>query len=208
VKFLTDFADQAVILPLVIAIAVALAVQGWWRGAAAWLAVIGTTFGAMVVLKIGFIACSPGHFIRTPSGHVAAATVVAGGLGMLLLRWRRSVLPLAALAGVVIGISRLVLGAHTFPEVVVGAVVGFFGAIGLLWATGPVPETVEAKYVGVIALFVIVGTYGLHMPAEAHIGRFAFHVREVICPDLTPYYDQHLERREAARLNLPRSYGF
>ena len=44
-KFLTDFADQAVVLPMVAAVSVVLAAQGWWRGALAWLCVVGMTEG-------------------------------------------------------------------------------------------------------------------------------------------------------------------
>jgi hypothetical protein len=35
-KFVTDFADQAVVLPLALTICLALAVAGWRRGALAW----------------------------------------------------------------------------------------------------------------------------------------------------------------------------
>ena len=127
VKFITDFADQAVILPLVVAIAFTLFLQ-WRRGAIAWLMVIAATFVTMFILKLGFLACSPSYYLRTPSGHVAAATMVAGGLAMLLLRWRHRALLLALLAAIVVGTSRIVLGAHSLPEVTVGAMVGLLGA--------------------------------------------------------------------------------
>ena len=108
--FITDLADQAVVLPLVLAIGIALLAQGWRRGAAAWAVAVVATFAAMLAMKLIFLACSHsfGNIdIRTPSGHVAAATVVTGGLAALLLRRRASVLPLAALAAIVVGVSRL-----------------------------------------------------------------------------------------------------
>ncbi len=40
-NFLTDFADQAVVLPFALVVAVALGVAGWWRGAFAWIAGVG-----------------------------------------------------------------------------------------------------------------------------------------------------------------------
>ena len=94
--FITDLADQAVILPLVLAIGVALLVDGWRRGAAAWAVAVVATFAAMLVLKLFFLACS--HALGTtdihnPSGHVAAATVVTGGLATLLFRRRATILP-------------------------------------------------------------------------------------------------------------------
>ena len=103
-------------LPLALAIGIALFMQGWRRGAAAWAVAVLATFAAMLALKVLFLACS-GSFgtpdVRTPSGHVAAATVVAGGLAVLLLRWRHAALLVAAMAAGVIGISRLAL-AHAF----------------------------------------------------------------------------------------------
>src|SRR5271165_5706424 len=80
--FLTDFADQAVVLPVVAAIAMILAATGWWRGALVWLGVVGLTFGAVLLLKLGFLACGPVFTpweLRSPSGHTAAASMVAGG---------------------------------------------------------------------------------------------------------------------------------
>ena len=55
--------------------------------------------------------------------------IVTGELAALLLRRRASVLPVAVLAAIVVGISRLVLGAHSLPEVVLGAMVGLAGAL-------------------------------------------------------------------------------
>ncbi|MDR3536754.1 MAG: phosphatase PAP2 family protein [Acetobacteraceae bacterium] len=169
--FLTDFADQAVILPLVLAVSIALLSQGWRRGAVVWLGVVGATFAVMLTLKMTFMACSPffGPMdIRSPSGHVAAATVVAGGLAALLVRRPGSILPIAMLAAVVIGISRLVLGAHSLPEVALGALVGLAGAAALMRLAGPPPKL---KMVPLILAIVLVAAvfHGLHLPAEAAI---------------------------------------
>lgn len=54
--FLTDFADQAVMLPLALAVAIALAVMGWRRGAMVWLGIVCGTFGLMLGLKFIFMA--------------------------------------------------------------------------------------------------------------------------------------------------------
>lgn len=181
-RFLTDFADQAVVLPVVLAVAVALALQGWRRGALAWLAVIAGTFGAMLGLKLAFLACSPlfGPMdIQSPSGHTAAAAVVMGGLAGLLTRRHISVLPAAVLAALVIGFSRLWLAQHSLPEVIVGASVGMVGAAVLPRLAGPVPTLRIAPLVlmaiGVAALF-----HGLHLPAEAAIRHTAFRAAQYI----------------------------
>lgn len=175
-QYLTDFADQAVVLPVVIAIAIALAAQGWRRGALAWLATVAGTFTVMLLLKLVFLACWPVFWpmdIHSPSGHVAAATVVAGGLALLLLRRRLGILPVAALAGAVIGLSRLVLHVHSPPEVVLGAAVGLAGTAALVRLAGPVPRLQAKPLLAGVVLTAFV-FHGLHMPAEAEI-RFAAH---------------------------------
>jgi len=182
VIFLTDFADQAVILPLVLAIAAALAMQGWRRGAAVWLGAVFATFGLILVLKLVCLACSPlfgPADLRSPSGHVAAATVVAGGLAALLTRQRLSILPVAALAAVVIGISRVVLGMHSLPEVALGALVGLAGAVALLTLAGPPPTLRPGRLVAVVAIVAVL-FHGLHLPAEAAIQHTAFRTAQIL----------------------------
>src|ERR1043166_4884615 len=85
--FLTDFADQAVVLPVVLVVALLLAATGWWRGAVVWLGVVGGTFGVVLFLKLVFMSCQPVFIpweLRSPSGHTAAAAVVAGGVRALI----------------------------------------------------------------------------------------------------------------------------
>jgi membrane-associated phospholipid phosphatase len=182
VRYLTDFADQAVILPLVVAVAVALAVQGWYRGALVWLLVVAGTFGATLVGKMVFLSCTPvfGPFdVQSPSGHVAAATVVAGGLAAMLTRRRASILPAAVLAAIMIGISRLVLGAHTLPEVILGALIGLTGAAALLRFAGPPPRLRIAPLIAVVVVVAVV-FHGLHLPAEAAIRHTALRAAQLI----------------------------
>jgi len=197
VRYLTDFADQAVILPVVLAIAIALAVQGWRRGALIWLIVVGATFSATLTFKLVFLACSPlfGPMdIHSPSGHVAAATVVGGGLAAMIFRQRASILPVALLAAVVIGVSRLVLGMHSFPEVVVGAFIGLAGAVAMLRFAGPPPQLRVAPLIAVIVVVAAL-FHGLHLPAEAAIRHTAFRAAQYIpaCRGMPEFQRQHPE---------------
>src|SRR3984885_6968895 len=117
--------------------------QGWRPGAIAWVGGGAAPFAATLTFKLMFLACSPlfGPIdIHSPSGHVAAATVVSGGLAAMLTRRRASILPVAVLAAIVSGGSRLVLGMHSLPEVVVGALIGLAGAVALLRFSGPSPR--------------------------------------------------------------------
>ena len=177
--FLTDFADQAVILPVVLAIGIALFAQGWRRGAAVWAGSILATFGVMMGLKLVLIPCGSAAF-HTPSGHVAAATVVTGGLAAMLRRRRGIVMPVALLAAVLIGVSRLVLGLHSWPEVTLGALVGMAGARAMERAAGPPPPGIDARRLLIIALAVAVVFHGLHLPAEGHIGGTALRLARLL----------------------------
>jgi membrane-associated phospholipid phosphatase len=183
VSFITDFADQALIMPLVLAVAMSLLLQGWQRGAGAWLLAVLMTFTVMLGLKLVFLACAASFGtsdLRTPSGHVAAATVVAGGLAALVLRQRATVLALAAGAAIVIGASRLVLGLHSLAEVVLGAVVGLGGAWALLVLAGRPPPGLDVRRVAAIATAVVVVFHGLHLPAEAHIRATAWRLAHIL----------------------------
>jgi membrane-associated phospholipid phosphatase len=182
VRYLTDFADQAVIIPVVLAVAIALAIQGWRRGAVVWLLVVAATFLATLVLKVMFLACSPlfGPIdVHSPSGHVAAAAVVSGGLAAMLTRRRVTILPAAVVAAIVIGLSRLVLGLHSLPEVVMGALIGLAGAIALLRFAGPPPRLQVAPLVAVVVVVAAL-FHGLHLPAEAAIRHTAFRAAQFI----------------------------
>src|ERR1700722_1388857 len=146
--------------------------QGWRRGAVAWVVVVAATFAATLAFKLMFLGCSPlfGPMdVHSPSGHVAAATVVSGGLAAMLTRRRASILPAALVAACVIGLSRLVLGMHSLPEVIVGALIGLAGAAALLRFAGRPPEGLRAAPVVAVVVVVAVVFHGLHLPAEAAI---------------------------------------
>ncbi len=169
--FVTDFADQAVMLPVVAAIAIVLAASGWRRGAVIWLGVIGGTFGVVLLLKLGFLACGPvfGPWtLRSPSGHTAAAAVVAGGLAGLLTGRMAALVAVATLAAVLIGSSRLGLGFHSVIEVVVGGAVGIAGAVilGRLAGAPPARRPVRLLAVACVTAFLL---HGMRLPAEAAI---------------------------------------
>jgi membrane-associated phospholipid phosphatase len=179
--FITDFADQAVILPLVGVIWIALLAQRWWRGAIAWMLAIGATFAVLLVLKLAFIACwrTFGTFhLHTPSGHVAAATVIVGGLGAIVLRRSHAVAVAFGAAGL-IGATRLLLGVHSTPEVILGALVGLGGTLLMIIIARSPPKLRMKPIVFSVALVLIV-FHGLHLPAEAHIRLTALRVAKML----------------------------
>ena len=168
--FLTSFADQAVVLPLILAVGVVLAVLGWRRGALAWVGTIGVTFGLVLGLKLLAFACGP-PLLRSPSGHTAAAAIVAGGLAAAL-GWApgwRAVLVWASIGGALIGASRLLLGVHTVPEVLVGGAIGVTGALILARLAGDPPPRARLSWLLAVVLGVIVLFHGWRLDAEPRI---------------------------------------
>ena len=91
----------------------------------------------------------------------------------MVTRRPASILPVAVLAAIVIGISRLVLGAHSLPEVVLGAMVGLAGSLALMRLAGSPPRLRLLPLVLVIVLVAAV-FHGFHLPAEAAIRHTAF----------------------------------
>lgn len=173
-RVLTDFADQAVVLPFILAIGATLFIGGWRRGAIAWTVAAGATLGLMLLLKLGSMACGP-TLLRTPSGHTAAAAIVAGSFAALFLTHDRCVGTAAAAlaAAALIGALRLVAGVHTMPEVLLGASVGTAGAICFACTAGPRPADLRLRPVLIVAVAVIAAFHGNRLRAEPRIWRAA-----------------------------------
>ena len=190
-KFLTDFADQAVILPLAAAIAITLLLLGWWRGAIGWAIAIPGTFLVMLSLKIIFYACHavmPDLDIHSPSGHTASAAVVYGGFLALLGRqqgqraaesmrrlvWHLLAIAAAALAlALVFGFSRVDLGVHTVPDVLVGGAVGVLGAMFFVLLAGHPPKGLPRWVLACVVVVVALLFHGRELHAEEAIQRVA-----------------------------------
>ena len=172
-QFLSDLADSAVLLPVTAIIAVTMGVLGQWRWLLAWLAAVGGTLAVMLVLKAGGAVMSDGSDGRpiSPSGHVASACVVYGGLALLLLRrvvpiWLLGAVPVAIAC--VVGYSRIALMAHSPAEVVMGALVGCAGAAVLTAAAGPGRRAPTWPVVAACACTVL-ACHGMHLHAEQAI---------------------------------------
>lgn len=178
-RFLTDFGDQAVVLPLALAVALALVLAGWRRGAAAWLFVIAATLSIMLLGKMVVFACGPlpQTGLKSPSGHTASAAVAWGGLLALLAPrgWRPWLLAAvgALAAAVLIGGSRVALGMHSAADVLVGAGVGIAGAVLLARLAGDRPVGLRRglPLAGVLAIVILF--HGTHLHAEDEIARFS-----------------------------------
>lgn len=183
-RFLTDFADLAVLLPLAVWVGVGLAIAGWPRGALAWTLALGTTLGIMLSLKLVFLACGSAHAL-SPSGHTAAGTVFYGGIAALWLRRWLSPWPAALLAGgsvaALIGATRLALHAHVPVEVAMGAAVGIGGIVLLLSGAGPPPPRLRVTWLVPATLVLAFLLHGVELRAEPRLRAFAGWLPASVC---------------------------
>ncbi|NVN11954.1 MULTISPECIES: phosphatase PAP2 family protein [Nguyenibacter] len=190
--FITDFADQDVIIPLQVAVLLTLLLLRRWRFALAWCLVTGGGSALILVLKLGFEACGPGahRVLYSPSGHTMAGTVVYGGL-LGLLDIRRSVLMLAT-AGIagLLGVSRIACGCHTVAEVLVAGILGTMATAFLYRLAGSPPRFTAGPTLGVLAvvLCVVAVFHGHHAAVEQQVERIShIAVGPLLCrphPDL------------------------
>lgn len=186
--FITDLGDSAVTLPLATLVLAWLAfAQRDWRAARAWAAGVVACGLAMTVLKLGFQSC--GHLwlerLASPSGHTAMSAAVYGGLGLLACReavgWRRPGLAVVfAILVVLIAASRVVLDAHTWPEVLVGLAVGAASAGLMRRLLGDGIHCLGAARLAGIAVIVALVLHGGHWPIEGHLRQIAAWVQGIV----------------------------
>ena len=206
-RFLTDFGDQAVVLPAVAVVCVVLLAQRRFVMAGLWVLAVCGVLGTMLVLKLADQSCGwrAPLLVRAdlvnPSGHAASATVLwACGAALLASArgWRP--LPVAAAAASVvavgIGITRVALGAHTPWEAVAGGAVGIAGALafgvllrhrwlaraeaagGLAWRRAALPM--------VAALLVTAVVHGRHAGVEPTLHGFGVRLVRRMIPACQP----------------------
>lgn len=138
--YLTDFADAGVMVPVCGTVAITLLLLRQRRSAFVWIAVTGSVWGLMLLLKVGgylceTLACSISSQrlgLVSPSGHVAASAAAYGALLGLIVgsagRSLRQSCVAAAVIATVIGVTRVMLHEHSVAEVIVGGIVGVIGA--------------------------------------------------------------------------------
>ena len=178
--FITDFADQAVVLPLAVGIGLTLLLSGWRRGAIAWGVVVVATLASVGVAKMvvadcgGLLPIPPG--LHSPSGHTASAAIVYGGLVALLCPRLGRGIGVPLLAGgfaLVIGFTRLALHIHTPFDVLAGAAIGIAGAVLLARAAGERPPGLRIGRAAAVAFAVLLVFHGEHLHAESRLHHLA-----------------------------------
>ncbi len=177
--FITNFADQAVLVPSAVAVAAGFAVAGWHRGALAWSGVLACTWVSILLSKLACLLCEPlwAEGLHSPSGHTAGAAAAAGGFfGLVVRRWGgdwRWTVPISTGFAAVIGLSRLALDAHTGLDVLVAGVVGVGSAVALVLLAGPPPAKLRLSPILAALAVMILLLHGSQASAEATIQRIA-----------------------------------
>ena len=196
----TDLGESSVLLSTVIAAC------GWfWLNrqhhlALLWLFAAGGCSVTLLVLKIGFLTC--GHSVLhgsvlTPSGHSAMSALFYGGaaltVGRLWSRAGRHPLLLQAIGltiPVAIGVTRVLVDAHTPQEVMVGLAVGFAWLalfahlLPKTEAAAPKPPSGVLILLGLLYLSLLaISMTGEHMTVEGVLSRLAdtLHVHWNVC---------------------------
>lgn len=189
---LTGTGDLAVLAPLIGILSVwllmtrQLAALGWWSAAVAICA------GGTAILKVYLYVCPLAEDFHNPSGHTSLSTLVYGALTLLVVRsvsgWRRYFVALLGGAAVIsIGMSRILVQAHSLPEVLVGWLIGLF----TLWLFARAFEVREYRYLRgliVACAIVIVSLTGQEVRAENLLHALGLHLRDIglTCISLRP----------------------
>ena len=175
-RFLTDFGDSAVLLPLSAVVLVWLLATRSMGAAIWWLGVL-IVFGAVIGgLKMLFFACPPAVDVRSPSGHTGFSMFVYGSIAAIFAAqcrsaWSRWAIMTATIALVVgIAASRVILHMHSARETVIGFLIGA-AAVGVFFFG--YHRTTPSRRLTAPLLFAVVLTaavfHGARLNAETNL---------------------------------------
>jgi membrane-associated phospholipid phosphatase len=174
IKFISDFGDLAVLLPIAAAVQIWLlrAPEGG-RSAAIWAISLIFCCGATSLLKIYFSACPYGG-INSPSGHAALSVLVYGGLAAIVGTHASRSLKLvlaAAEFGLVVAIlaSRVILGAHSIAEVLIGSAVGAMALAPFAEAVIRHPVLSPTKSLVIVVILIILVLHDKDVQVEGFL---------------------------------------
>jgi hypothetical protein len=189
---ITSLGGAGLTLPLALAIALWLAAGYSWRMAASWLLLLGASVGLVTLTKIAFLGWGVGvreiDFTGV-SGHAMLSTAVYPVAFFLMLQGARPTLRvlgvLAGIAtGVAVGLSRVVLDAHSPSEAVTGCLVGALTAIVFVryWWSAQSGRLSAA----VVTLSLAALTFGLH-DVRVPTHRWVTHIALTVSGHERPY---------------------
>jgi membrane-associated phospholipid phosphatase len=182
---ITSLGGAGMTLPLAFAIALWLGLGYTWRMAAGWLLLLGAAIGLVTVTKLAFLGWGVGvrelDFTGV-SGHAMLSTAVYPvALFLMLLPARPAVrvigVVLGLAAGIAVGLSRVVLSAHSPSEAVTGCLVGALAALVFVrMAWNAEPGRLSALPVAISMLVLAVLMHGVHVPTQRWVTNIALTV--------------------------------
>jgi membrane-associated phospholipid phosphatase len=182
---ITSLGGAGVTLLLAIAIALWLALGYTWRIATAWLVLLGAAVGVVTITKLAFLGWGVGvrelDFTGL-SGHAVLSTAVYPvALFLMLLPARPGVrligVVLGLATGIVVGLSRVVVEAHSPSEAITGCIVGAVTALMFVrWAWDAEPGRLSAMPVAISLLALTIGLHGVHLPTQRWVTHIALKV--------------------------------
>ncbi|MGF6753209.1 phosphatase PAP2 family protein [Paraburkholderia sp. GAS42] len=182
---ITSLGGAGLTLPLAIAIALWLAIGYTWRMAALWLGLLGAAICVVTITKLAFLGWGVGVRVLDftgVSGHAMLSTAVYPvALFLMLLPARRSIriagVLLGLVAGIAVGLSRVVLEAHSPSEAVTGCLVGAGAALLFVraaWHARPGQLSAAAVALSLVALTVTL--HDVRVPTQRWVTHIALKV--------------------------------
>ncbi|ALD92132.1 hypothetical protein CR3_2944 [Cupriavidus gilardii CR3] len=204
---ISRFGDTALLLPCAALLLLSLCHRGEWRAARHWCLAFAAAAGLTLVSKLAFIGWGVGVPALDFTGFSGHSMMAASVLPVLMhrlapgraprLRWAAAML--GAWLALLVGYSRLPLGAHSASEVIGGLALGFAVSGGYLLATVPhrrhrSPRAPLLLLIG--ALLLGVPASGAHAPTEQWIEQIALY----LSGRARPFQRADWQRREAATI--------
>ncbi len=174
-SFITDFGDSAVTVPIALAIAVWLVASHTRLGALAWISLFGAGAFFTFCTKVAYAGWDigvPEIDFTGVSGHAFTSTsvlVVAGYFLGCSFAKPADIFGglLGYIAGITVGVSRVILGDHSPSEVILGCALGGLSAVAAIWVIRPRLRVVAAPLVFASTIVLLAFTlHGHKAPSE------------------------------------------
>jgi membrane-associated phospholipid phosphatase len=188
---ITDLGDAAIMVPIALAIAMWLLASRAYGVALTWLALFGAAAFLVVCTKIAYEGWCIGvrelDFTGV-SGHSMSATSVLPVAGYLVVsRFSNSGTSIAGLlggcAGVVVGISRIILCDHSWSEVVFGCLLGGSIALAAICTFRIHSRPMAAPITSVFTVAVLILTlHGHRAPSQGLTEKLALYLSGRLTP--------------------------
>lgn len=202
---ISRFGDTALLLPCAALLLLSLCHRGEWRAARDWCLAFAAAAALTLASKLAFIGWGIGVPALDFTGFSGHSMMAASVLPVLMHRLAPGRWPqvgsIAATIGasfaLLVGYSRLPLGAHSLSEVVGGLALGFAVSGGYLLATSPRRRRSPRAPLLLLligALLLGVPASGAHAPTEQWIEQIALY----LSGRARPFQREDWQRREAA----------